>query len=83
MVASDLEVHHEVAGGCAVYAQPMQPQALARAVVEVVAWSEDRRARHREAAVRRVAELRQDDPIARHVEVYERVLEDREGRARG
>lgn len=82
VVASDLEVHHEVAGECAVYVERTDPESLARAVAEVVAWSEDRRARHREAAVRRVAELRQDDPIARHVEVYERVLEDREGRAR-
>jgi alpha-1,3-rhamnosyl/mannosyltransferase len=79
VVVSDLEVHHEVAGGCAVYAQRLQPQALARAVAEVVAWSEDRRARHREAAERRVAELRRGDPIARHIEVYREVLEETGG----
>ena len=79
VVASDLEVHHEVAGECAVYAEAIQPESLARAVAEVADWSEDRRAGHREAAVLRVAELRRDDPIARHIEVYQRVLEETGG----
>jgi alpha-1,3-rhamnosyl/mannosyltransferase len=75
VVASDIVVHHEVAGDCGVYASATQPAELARAVVEVVGWSDERRHAHADAAQGRVAELRREDPIARHLEVYHRVLE--------
>lgn len=81
VVASDIAVHREVAGECGMYARPDRPAELAGAVVEVVGWSEDRRRTHGAAGVRRIAELRREDPIARHIEVYESVL-DKAGRDR-
>jgi alpha-1,3-rhamnosyl/mannosyltransferase len=74
VVLSDIAVHREVAVDCGVYADPRDPKALARALTGVVGWSEDRRQKHREAAVHRVAELRRGDPIARHVQAYQRAL---------
>jgi glycosyltransferase involved in cell wall biosynthesis len=76
VLASDLAVHHEVAGECGVYVSATRPAELARAIAEVVAWPRDRRRSHGEAAARRVVELRREDPIARHLDVYQRVLAD-------
>ena len=76
LVASDIPVHREVARDCAVYAHACDPEALVRAVTEVVRWPEDRRRSHREAAAARLAELRRGDPIVSHIEVYRRVIEE-------
>jgi alpha-1,3-rhamnosyl/mannosyltransferase len=86
VVASDIEVHHEVAGRCAVFARADSPTELAREILEVVGWSENRRRIHGDAAADRVTELRREDRITRHVEVYRRVLEtapDRHHRSNG
>jgi alpha-1,3-rhamnosyl/mannosyltransferase len=76
VVVSDIPVHREVAASCGVYASAEDSAAVARAVLEVSGWSLDRRDRHREEAARRVAELRQIDPIEQHLEVYRRVIGD-------
>ncbi len=76
VVASDISVHHEVAGECGVYASAGRPEDLAGSIAEVLGWSEERRRMHADAAARRVAELRREDPIVRHLEVYHRVLEE-------
>jgi len=82
VAVSELEVHHEVAGECGVYARPDRPAELARAVLDVLGWPKERRRSHADAAARRVTELRREDPIGRHLEVYERVLEEGAGRTR-
>ena len=75
VVVSDIPVHREVASSCGVYVSPDDPARVAQVVLEVRNWSSDRRDRHREDAARRVAELRREDSINRHIEVYRRVLE--------
>ena len=77
VVMSDIAAHREVAGGCGVRVPHTSSEALSRVLLEVVDWSVERRDRHREAAARRVAELRSGDPVARHLEVYRKLLASR------
>lgn len=74
LVLSDIPVHREVGGDCALYAQPTEVKDLVRALLEVTRWPEQRRAQHRDEAKRRLDFLFQEDPIEAHFEVYRRAL---------
>ena len=76
VVVSDIPVHLEVASSCGVYVSLDEPAKVAQALLDVRDWPSDRRGRYREAAARRVAELRREDSIERHIEIYRRLLED-------
>ncbi len=73
VVASDIPVHREVAGDCALFAHADDAPSLAAAILDALGWDRDRRHERSLAARARVARLASSDPVAEHIEVYRRL----------
>ena len=73
VVASNIPVHREVAGDCALYVPPDDADAIAAAILAVLGWDRERRDAWSAAARRRLARVTTSDPVAEHLEVYRRV----------
>lgn len=71
VVASDLPVHREVAGDCALYAEADDAAALSAAVLEALGWKAEQRRARTAAARARAKRLASSDPVAGHLEVYD------------
>lgn len=74
VVASDIPIHREVAGGCAFFAPADDARLLAAAILKALGLDRDQRCAWSVAARARVAGLASSDPVAEHMEVYRRVV---------
>lgn len=73
VVVSDLPVHREVAGNCALYARVDDAAALSAAILEALSWNGEEGQARTAAARAQATRLASSDPVAGHLEVYNAV----------
>jgi glycosyltransferase involved in cell wall biosynthesis len=77
LLLSDLPVHREVAGECALYAPADNAGALANRLREVARWSAGDRVAHAARAAARVAMIRERGAPHLYLDLYDRLCEQR------
>jgi len=80
LVLSDIAVHREVAGDCALYAPPGNVDALTAALLQSCGMSREERSAHRGRALRRIAEIESLSGLERYTAIYHRVMQFDSGR---
>lgn len=72
LVLSDIGVHREVAGSCALYVDTDDTDGLASCLVEMACWNPDRQLSHAKEAARQVEKIR--TPAQSLLSVYQSLL---------
>jgi len=80
LILSDIPVHREVAGDCALYADPTDPVALGERLREVMGWTAEQRSAQARCGRKRVVEIRARGAVSAYIGVYQRVEETRGNR---